>query len=151
MTNVESIGSSFSAATSSTSDVPGALSAEEFLNILISELQHQNPLEPMKNSELMSQMTQIKSLEATTQLVEKLGTLSDGMEMGSAAALMGKVVSGRAANGQTVVGKAIGLVRENGQINLIVDGYPALPVKNVEQVIDDEVADEGGEEVNGGS
>ena len=96
----------------------------------------------MKNNELMQQMTQIKNLEATGKLVEQLDRLSEGLEIGSAASLIGRLVSGSAANGQLVQGKVTGLVIQNDEVNLVVDGFPLLPVANVEQVVAEESAEE---------
>jgi len=130
-------GSGTRASGSGASGAPGEISAEQFLKILISELQNQNPLEPMKNNELMSQMTQIKSLEATSKLVEELGALTTGMKLGSGAQLIGRLVSGKAANGSPVMGKVQGLVVQNGNVNLVIEGYPLLPMDNVEEVVEE--------------
>jgi flagellar basal-body rod modification protein FlgD len=140
MTGRNDVSSINNVTSASASSMQGAKSAgdmemSDFINLLITQLQYQNPLEPMKNEELMAQMTQIRSLEATNELTERLGTLSDGMELGSAAGLIGKAVYGKAENGQVVSGEAIGLVKENGVVSLVVEGYPPLPVGNVEEVV----------------
>jgi len=145
VTEISSISSAVGTTSTSDVDYKGEISPEQFLDILIAELQNQNPLEPMKNNELMQQMTQIKSLQATSDLVEQLTLLSDGMELGSAASLIGKLVSGTAANGQTVQGKVEGLIVENDTVNLVVAGFPLLPLSNVEQVTAETAAEEGGD------
>ena len=142
MTELSNIGST--AGANSLNDVAykGEMTSEQFLELLLAELQNQDPMEPMKNNELMAQMTQIKSLEATQDLVENLNRLTEGMEIGSAASLIGKLVSGKADNGITVEGKVEGLVIESDRVNLVVTGYPLLPVANVEQVTVDEASAE---------
>ena len=105
---------------------------EDFLQLLIAQVQHQNPLEPMKNHELMAQMTEIKSLEATASLVEHLEQMTSGMELASASELVGQPVYGYAEDGTRVVGEVQGLWTQNGKVNLVVEGYPLLPVDNVE-------------------
>ena len=143
MSSIDSLGSASTTASGTNRTAGyGALSAEQFLDILISELRNQNPLEPMKNNELMSQMTQIKSLEATTKLVEELETLTSGMKLGSGAQLIGKLVSGKAANGLPVLGKVQGLVVEDGNVSLVVEGYPLLPMDNVEEVVEEVVGED---------
>jgi flagellar basal-body rod modification protein FlgD len=145
VTNVSQIGNTTSGSTS-TSSAAGQLTTDEFLRILLSEVQNQNPLEPMKNNELMAQMTQIKSLEATTSLVDQLNRLTDGMNLGSAASLIGKLVAGTSAEGVEVTGKVQGLVLNNGEVNLVIDGQPLLPVSNVEEVAEDTVEDQADDE-----
>jgi len=39
------------------------MGSSEFMMILLTQLRHQNPLEPMDDRELISQMTQLNSLE----------------------------------------------------------------------------------------
>ena len=53
----------------------GDLSTDQFLQIMITELQQQDPLEPVKNQDLLAQVSQIRSLEMTTQLNESFKTL----------------------------------------------------------------------------
>jgi flagellar basal-body rod modification protein FlgD len=142
VTNISSIGST-AAATTGGANSNGEMTTDEFLQILLSEVQNQNPLEPLKNNELMAQMTQIKSLEATSSLVEQLNRLTDGMNLGSAASLIGKLVMGRSASGSAVAGKVEGLVLDDGEVNLVIDGQPLLPVANVEEVTVDDSAEEG--------
>jgi flagellar basal-body rod modification protein FlgD len=136
--SIANVGTSAHTTSSKTTDrLPGELSIDQFLKILISELKNQNPLEPMKNTELMAQMTQVKNLEATTQLTEELGRLKANLDLGSAASLIGKLVRGNAADGTKVEGRAEGLVIEDGKVKLVVNNSPLLPLENVEQVAEE--------------
>ena len=49
------------------------LGQDAFLKILTTQLQHQNPLEPMKNQEMIAQMAQFSS-------VEQLGQMNDSLK-----------------------------------------------------------------------
>lgn len=49
------------------------LGQDAFLKILTTQLQHQNPLEPMKNQEMIAQMAQFSS-------VEQLGQMNDNLK-----------------------------------------------------------------------
>ena len=144
MTELSSIGGA-AASSSKNGTYKGDISPEQFMDLLIAELQNQNPLEPMKNNELMAQMTQVRSLQATQELVENLSRLTEGMEIGSGASLIGRLVYGKAENGQTVQGKVEGLVIQNDRVNLVISGYPLLPVANVEEVSADVTAEEDGD------
>jgi flagellar basal-body rod modification protein FlgD len=48
------------------------LGKEEFLKLLITQLRHQDPLEPMKNEEYVAQLAQFSSLEQMQNINEKL-------------------------------------------------------------------------------
>lgn len=53
-----------------TTSAPPALGKEVFLQLLVTQLQHQDPLDPQDNSEFLAQLAQFSSLES-------LQTISD--------------------------------------------------------------------------
>ena len=144
MSDVSSISSAMNEITGSgRSRSVGELSADEFMKILLAELQNQNPLDPMDNTELMTQMTSIKNLEATNKnleatdrLVYELDKLTSGMALSSAASLMGKLVSGTSDNGNEITGVVNGMEILNGEVKVILDGGYSLPMDNIEVVMD---------------
>jgi len=130
-------GSGTRASGSGASGAPGEISAEQFLKILISELQNQNPLEPMKNSELMEQMSAIKNLQAIDALTRQLGKLTEQSKVGEAAPLIGKLVSGTTASGVKVEGVVDRILVENNNVSLVVKGFK-VPYANVAEVAEAE-------------
>ena len=44
-----------------------ALSQEDFFQIMISEMQNQDPLEPLDNQQFLSQLTQMQTMETMTR------------------------------------------------------------------------------------
>jgi flagellar basal-body rod modification protein FlgD len=50
---------------------------DEFLKLLITQLQNQDPLEPMNNAEFVSQVTQFSSLEQLISIREAVESTSD--------------------------------------------------------------------------
>jgi flagellar basal-body rod modification protein FlgD len=87
------------------------LSSEDFYELLIAELQNQDPLEPMSNTEMVSQLMELNSaetlqtltetlteyLEDTTEtneaLVEAMESLTSSTSLSSSASMIGKTVS----------------------------------------------------------
>jgi len=67
-----------------TSQLAGATNAtvekDEFLKLLITQLQHQDPLEPMDNAEFVSQVTQFSSLEQLISIREAVETSAEVLE-----------------------------------------------------------------------
>src|SRR5690242_13762925 len=70
------------------------LKAEDFIKMMITQLQNQDPLQPAKNEELLAQMSQIGQLQTSTQLQDSLKSMSLQNQIGSASSLIGKEVQG---------------------------------------------------------
>jgi flagellar basal-body rod modification protein FlgD len=71
------------------------LSQEDFMNIFVAQLKFQNPLEPLDNYQIASQMAQFSSLEALTKMGESLQNVSAyqaSMNSLQTAGLIGKKV-----------------------------------------------------------
>ena len=63
---------------------PDALGRNAFLNLLVTQLQHQDPTNPMDNSDMLAQMAQFTSLSNATEqtstlkaIAIKLGAIAD--------------------------------------------------------------------------
>lgn len=90
----------------------GAMGQTAFLTLFTTQLQNQNPLDPMDNEAFVAQLAQFSQLEATTKMAGSLDTLVgslSGERMTTAAGLIGKKVAvpdGRAilSGGQPVTG-----------------------------------------------
>lgn len=65
---------------------------EGFLKLLVTQLQNQDPLEPMSNEDFAAQLAQFSSLEQMQNLNENFGQLMDLTRIGSSASLIGKTV-----------------------------------------------------------
>src|SRR5688572_30022353 len=70
------------------------LKTEDFIKMMITQLQNQDPMEPAKNQELLAQMSQIGQLQSATTLQESLKGMVVQNQIGSAAGLIGKTVKG---------------------------------------------------------
>jgi len=92
MATVDAVGSS--SAQAATTNRLGEISSDEFLNILFTELQQQDPFKPNDSSALLEQLSSIRSIESDQSITDKLGTLVGQNEFASAAGLIGTIVSG---------------------------------------------------------
>jgi len=52
---------------------------EDFLKLLVTQLQHQDPLQPMDNTEFVAQLAQFSTLEGITNMDSHLGTIGDSI------------------------------------------------------------------------
>jgi flagellar basal-body rod modification protein FlgD len=66
------------------------LGKDEFLKILVTQLQNQDPMQPMEDKDFIAQMAQFSSLEQTMNMAKELHALSQSA--GLLAGLIGKQV-----------------------------------------------------------
>lgn len=101
-TNLSSITRSSSAtpaqkaATAAATPGSSGMDKTSFLKLFTTQLQNQNPLEPVKNEAFVAQLAQFSQLEATTNMSESLSQLVSSMKsdrMMGGAALVGRMVA----------------------------------------------------------
>lgn len=115
------------------------ISGTDFMNILVKQLQMQDPMKPMTNQEMVAQLSTIRELEMNTRLSGKLEQLTDQQRFGSAAALIGKQVKGTVSDADgnefTLDGVVTGIrFTEKGEVMLELDSGEVLPLTALEQV-----------------
>lgn len=70
-----------------------ALGKDAFLQLLVTQMQHQNPLDPQENGEFVAQLAQFSSLEGITSLNESVSSITNAMA--SSQALQASSLVGR--------------------------------------------------------
>jgi flagellar basal-body rod modification protein FlgD len=108
-----------------------ALKAEDFVKMMITQLQQQDPMEPAKNDQLLAQMSQIGQLQSSTALQESLTTMVQQNQLGSAAGLIGKSVQGIDADDEPVSGLVTSVRVEGKAVNLELDNGKSLALSRV--------------------
>jgi flagellar basal-body rod modification protein FlgD len=68
------------------------ISQQDFLSILLTQLQYQDPLQPMDDEAFLGQLAQFSALEVATQESAQLDNLITFNSMNQAIALLGKSV-----------------------------------------------------------
>ncbi len=63
-----------------------ALGRDAFLALLVTQLQHQNPLEPQADGEFLAQLAQFSSLESLQEISQDMAALRSLVETGTATA-----------------------------------------------------------------
>jgi flagellar basal-body rod modification protein FlgD len=119
------------------------ISGEDFMNVLVKQLQMQDPFKPMGNEEMLNQISTIRELEMNTKLSDKLQQLTDDQRYGAVAALIGKQVSGsvtdESGNTFEVEGVVSGIrFNPNGDTVLELDTGETLPISKLQSVTDPE-------------
>ncbi len=130
-----------SAAGSASSGAMGNLGASDFLELMITQLTNQDPLEPTDNQALLEQLSSIREIQLSTTLTETLQTLTGHQGYTAAASLIGKEVSGVSGNTSTGLLAVSGRVTrvefdDAGKATLHLDGGETLPIDRLRSVTD---------------
>lgn len=96
-------------------DDPNSLSSSDFMDLMLVQMQNQNPMEPMDNADYMAQMAQFSALEEMQAMNTSIGTMY-------AFGLMGKEVMIDCGNGTTVEGVVESVSMTGGKNYVEVDG-----------------------------
>ena len=65
---------------------------DDFLQLLVAQMRNQDPMNPMDNSEILSQISQIREISASDRLTETLDAVLLGQNMTTASSLIGKQI-----------------------------------------------------------
>ncbi len=109
-----------SAQNQETNNALRGLDIDNFLELLITELQNQDPLNPLENDEILRQVSQIREVGATERLTDTLDSVLLGQNVNNATNLIGRQV--RALDEQG--GQLEGVVDRV----TIIDGSPTLHI-----------------------
>ena len=111
------------------------MDSDQFMQILMAQLTHQDPLEPMNNAEMMSQFSQLNSLQELREIHTSMDKLSASNQVIYLASLIGKTVKVNRTDGKAIEGVVEGVVTEKDN--------PQLRIGNEEYSLDDVIEIEG--------
>ena len=96
----------------------------DYMSLLITQLRHQNPLEPISSEQMASLLTQLSQLEQVERLNSTFGKVLQAEQTNQAAGLIGKQVSFFVEGQEEPYVGAVESVQLMGEeISLIVDDY----------------------------
>jgi flagellar basal-body rod modification protein FlgD len=112
----------------------GGLSATDFLNLFITQLKNQDPLNPTSSDSFLTQTAQLSQVQGITQLNQTITQMMTSQQLTQGADLIGKKVtylSSSDASKQT--GVVSGVSVSNGQAQLTV-GSATVPLSQVQSI-----------------
>lgn len=130
---ISGIGSATSSSAAASRSI-GEISPEEFLQLLITQLQNQDPFEPVKNQDLLQQMSAVRQLQSNIELQQTLEDITLQQQISSAGALIGKLVQGLDGNLDRVNGLVTSVAVQSGQVYLELDNGNHIKLQNVQRV-----------------
>jgi len=124
---------SFNKTLSPTKVASQSLGKDDFLKILLTQLSHQDPTQPLEDKEFVAQMAQFSSLEQMANMNAELGRVFGLLAKSQAVALLGKTVE--ISSGDSLVLGAVEAVSGSDFPQILVQGryYDVDQVLNVKQ------------------
>ena len=110
------------------------LKTDDFIKMMVTQLQNQDPLEPAKNQELLAQMSQIGQLQSAEMLQSSLKGLVLQNQIGSAGNLIGKMINGLDDQNQKVSGLVQSVRVQDEQVYLELDSGKTLALGRVTSI-----------------
>lgn len=112
-----------------------ALGKDDFLKLLVVQMKHQDPLEPMKNTEAIAQMAQFSALEQMVKVGESMALMAKAGERVEAQSLLGKKVDYYSAMKEDI---ATGVVSEityegSGDARMVIGGETIM-LKDISRI-----------------
>jgi flagellar basal-body rod modification protein FlgD len=101
-----------------------SLGKDDFLKLLVTQLQYQDPMNPMNDQDFMGQMAQFSTLEQITNLAQGMDQFNQQTAMSQAVSLIGHNVTYSAQDGSVATGTASSVSLQDGQVSVTVDGQP---------------------------
>lgn len=127
------------------------LDSTDFLKLIAAQLQNQDMTNPMSNSEMMQQLSQMSSIQTMTDLQAAITNMNDIAVTNYSASLVGKEVTVAVEDSegklQTITGTVTGSGLYSGETIVFVDGkaYSLSQVMAIGKIPDD-FLDEGEDE-----
>jgi flagellar basal-body rod modification protein FlgD len=97
------------------------LGADDFMKLLTTQLTSQDPMNPMKDTEFISQMANFTSLEQMRTLSKSFQTFTTDQKMSAAPAFLGRNVTVKDATGD-VTGLVDSITLKDGKPAIVIKG-----------------------------
>ena len=109
------------------------LDPKAFLQLLVAQLQYQDPSNPVDTSSFLNQTAMLSQVQTMTGMSDTLATLSSSQQIQAATGLIGKQVSYLDDSGATQKGVVSTATLSGGNATLLVGGS-SVPLDKVVQV-----------------
>jgi flagellar basal-body rod modification protein FlgD len=110
-----------------------ALDSNQFMQILMAQLTHQNPLEPMDSNEMMSQFSQLNSLQELRDIHTAMDKVSVSNQTNYLASLIGKMVKASRPDGEVLEGVVDGVIADSDSPQVLI-GSEAVDLSDVLEI-----------------
>jgi len=127
MPSIPSVNTSPSASTQAASGANSAMGKDQFLKLFVAQLQHQDPMNPMQDSDFMGQMASFSTLEQVSNLASENAR-------SNAIGLLGRTVTYKNKDGAELTGTVEKVSTKDGKPSLTVGSADGVDPSSISQV-----------------
>jgi flagellar basal-body rod modification protein FlgD len=127
-------GSATTSGTQATSGENSNLGKDDFLKLFVAQLQHQDPMNPMQDSEFMGQMASFSTLEQVSNLAVANEKIAMNLNASHAIGLIGRTVTYVDEAGDSHTGVVERVSTKDGVPSLTVSGTEGVDPSSIQQV-----------------
>ncbi len=114
------------------------IGTDDFLKLIVAELQNQDPMNPTDTADMLNQFNQIREISSNDKLSETLEGVLLGQNIATGSSLIGKLVEGMTAEGEKMIGQVDAVTVHDNEPSLLVAGN-YITMNNILQIIDPEL------------
>ncbi len=118
-------------------DAFSALTSEQFVKIMFTELGNQDPLKPQDSAALVEQMANLRSIQSDLDMSKKLELLVTQNQLASAGGLIGRRVGGLDDENQRITGVVKSVLKTADGTVLALEGGKRIAFSRVDEMYDD--------------
>jgi len=134
--------SSSTTSAANSNDALSNLDLNQFLKLMITELQNQDPLNPMDNDKILAQIGEMRQISSSDKLGKTLDSVLLGQNLSSASAMLGKKVNALSDDAKPVSG-VVNRVSVSGGVPKLHIGDATVSLSNVSDILPDGAAASG--------
>ncbi len=105
----------------------------DFLKLLVTELQNQDPLSPMDDTQILQQVSQIKAIESNQRLSDTLTSMQTQQDLVAASTMLQKTITGLTDSGDKITGQ-VDKVTVGGSGVKVCIGANTISLTNISEV-----------------
>ena len=110
------------------------LKPDDFIKMMVTQLQNQDPTKPADNGQLLAQMSQIGQLQSANTLTDSIKGMVLQNQIGSAGNLIGKSVAGVDDQNNVIKGVVNSVKVQSDGVLLELDNGNTLPLTQVTDI-----------------
>lgn len=110
-----------------TTEANGRMGKYDFLKLMISQMRHQDPLNPMDNSEMAAQLAQFSQLEQLLDMSQAFTSLQT-------VAMLGKIVKADGIDGSVIAGRVASVNMNDDTPIMTLDTGAIIALADVREV-----------------